>query len=681
MQITDAKVIAGRLSKVRDIMKSEGVDIYVVVTGDYHISEYAGDYFKEREFITGFTGSAGTAVITQDDARLFTDGRYFVQAEKQIEGTGFSLMMVGTPGVMNVAQYCESIVKDGMSMGFDGRTMPAEEGIELSDICKKAGAGCLYDFDAIENIYEDRAAFPHSKAFYLDEEYSGESIISKLSRIRKYMDNKNADIHIMATLDDICWTFNIRGCDVECNPVIMAYSVITKDEAYIYTDKDRFDDKTLAKFGEACVEVLPYDSIYEDIARMNGKVLIDKRRVNMRIYQLIQSGKDVEAVLSDNPAMLFKAIKNETEIRNLYSIHVDDGVAVTKFIFWLKKNVASGNITEADAAAYLDNLRSNIKDYIELSFDTISAYNENAAMMHYHADETNAAVLKPEGMLLVDSGGQYMRGTTDITRTIALGPVTDEMKMYYTLTLKGMLSLANAKFLKGCNGFSLDILARAPLWNVGMDYRCGTGHGIGYLLNVHESPNGFRWKHNPGKNDLAVIEEGMVTSDEPGVYIEGRFGIRIENEIVCQKDFDNEYGTFSSVICFMSPFPQIYNLPSWEVPTYLTICPFSLAIFSRLPRFPIWDTPILVITAVCGLAISTSRAISPGRLIPISKIASSVSGSNSNIIRATPIWLFQFPCVFTTRYFFSNTALIISLVVVFPTLPVTPITGISNRLR
>lgn len=544
MQITDAKVIAGRLSKVRDIMKSEGVDIYVVVTGDYHISEYAGDYFKEREFITGFTGSAGTAVITQDDARLFTDGRYFVQAEKQIEGTGFSLMKVGAPGVMNVAQYCESIVKDGMSMGFDGRTMPAEEGIELSDICKKAGAGCLYDFDAIENIYEDRAAFPHSKAFYLDEEYSGESIISKLSRIRKYMDNKNADIHIMATLDDICWTFNIRGCDVECNPVIMAYSVIAKDEAYIYTDKDRFDDKTLAKFGEACVEVLSYDSIYEDIARMNGKVLIDKRRVNMRIYQLIQSGRDVEAVLSDNPAMLFKAIKNETEIRNLYSIHVDDGVAVTKFIFWLKKNVASGNITEADAAAYLDNLRSNIKDYIELSFDTISAYNENAAMMHYHADETNAAVLKPEGMLLVDSGGQYMRGTTDITRTIALGPVTDEMKMYYTLTLKGMLSLANAKFLKGCNGFSLDILARAPLWNVGMDYRCGTGHGIGYLLNVHESPNGFRWKHNPGKNDLAVIEEGMVTSDEPGVYIEGRFGIRIENEIVCLKDFDNEYGTF-----------------------------------------------------------------------------------------------------------------------------------------
>lgn len=273
-------------------------------------------------------------------------------------------------------------------------------------------------------------------------------------------------------------------------------------------------------------------------------MLIDKKRVNMRIYKEVISAGNAEVVLADNPAMLFKAVKNETEIKNLYSVHVDDGVAVTKFIFWLKKNVASGNITEAGAAEYLDNLRSNIKDYIELSFDTISAYNANAAMMHYHADETNAVVLKPEGMLLVDSGGQYLRGTTDITRTIALGPVTDKMKMYYTLTLKGMLSLANAKFLKGCNGYSLDILARAPLWNAGMDYRCGTGHGIGYLLNVHESPNGFRWKHNPGKNDLAVIEEGMVTSDEPGVYIEGEFGIRIENEIVCQKDFDNEYGTF-----------------------------------------------------------------------------------------------------------------------------------------
>lgn len=544
MEITDADIIAGRLARVREIMKAEGIDIYVIVTGDYHISEYAGDYFKEREFITGFTGSAGTAVITQDDARLFTDGRYFVQAEKQIEGTGFLLMKVGAPGVMNAAQYCESIVEAGMCMGFDGRTMPAGEGVELSEICGRNGAKCICSFDAVERIYEDRAEFPHSKAFYLDKEYSGESIVSKLSRIRKYMRSKNADIHIMAALDDICWTFNIRGRDVECNPVIMAYSVITKDKAYIYTDKDRFDERILGSFCEAGVEVLPYDSIYDDIAEMRGNVLIDKKRVNMRIYELVQSGTDVRALFSDNPAMLFKAVKNETEIKNLYSIHADDGAAVTKFIFWLKKNVASGNITEADAAAYLDNLRSNIKDYIELSFDTISAYNANAAMMHYHADKSNAALLKPEGMLLVDSGGQYLRGTTDITRTIALGPVTDKMKMYYTLTLKGMLSLASARFLKGCNGFSLDILARAPLWNVGMDYRCGTGHGIGYLLNVHESPNGFRWKHNPGKNDLAVIEEGMVTSDEPGVYIEGEFGIRIENEIVCLKDFDNEYGTF-----------------------------------------------------------------------------------------------------------------------------------------
>ena len=542
MEITDAKVIAERLSKVRDIMKTECVDIYVVVTGDYHISEYAGDYFKEREFITGFTGSAGTAVITQNDARLFTDGRYFVQAEKQIEGTGFSLMRVGAPGVMNVTQYCESIIKDGMRLGFDGRTMPAEEGTEFTDICRKTGADCLYDFDAIERIYEDRAEFPHTKAFSLDEEYSGESIESKLTRIRKYMDNKNADVHIMATLDDICWTFNIRGRDVECNPVIMAYSVITKNNAYLYTDDDRFDDKTFAILEKAGVRIQPYDKLYDDIAGMSGNVLIDKKRVNMRIYKEVISAGNAEVVLADNPAMLFKAVKNETEIKNLYSVHVDDGVAVTKFIFWLKKNVASGNITEAGAAEYLDNLRSGIKDYIELSFDTISAYADNAAMMHYQASKDNCSTLKQEGMLLVDSGGQYMRGTTDITRTIALGEVTDEMKKCYTLTLKGMLNLANTRFLHGCTGYNLDIMARAPLWNENIDYRCGTGHGVGYLLNVHEAPNGFRWKHIQGVNDLAVLTPGMVTSDEPGVYADGRFGIRIENEIIVTEDKENEYG-------------------------------------------------------------------------------------------------------------------------------------------
>ena len=544
MELTDCNVIKKRLDAVRKIMQKQKVDIYIVATGDYHISEYAGDYFNEREYITGFTGSAGTAVITKDDAKLFTDGRYFVQAKRQIEGTGFSLMAVGAPGVPDIYAYCLDVAEHGWTMGFDGRTVPAQMGLLLTDIMNEKCGKCVYDFDAVGEIYEDRPEFPHSKAFMLEEKYAGENVAHKLERIRWQMRHKKADIHIMTTLDDICWTFNIRGLDVDCNPVIMAYSVITMDNAYIYTDRDRFDDNTIGVFDDAGVVICPYNDIYSDIERFKGHVLIDTRRVNMSIYEKVDSNKECVMIQADNPAMLLKAVKNETEIRNLRDVHIDDGAAVTKFIFWLKENVADGNITEAGAAQYLDNLRSRIKDYIELSFDTISAYNENAAMMHYHADETNAARLRPEGMLLVDSGGQYLRGTTDITRTIALGPVTDEMKKYYTLTLKGMLNLADAKFLKGCTGFNLDILARQPLWNIGMDYRCGTGHGIGYLLNVHESPNGFRWKHNPGHNDLAVIEEGMVTSDEPGVYIEGQFGIRIENEIVCVKDYENEYGTF-----------------------------------------------------------------------------------------------------------------------------------------
>lgn len=544
MEIKDNKVIRERLAKVRELMKEAGIDIYVVVTGDYHISEYAGDYFKEREYITGFTGSAGTAVITQNEAKLFTDGRYFVQAARQIEGTGFELMAVGAPGVMNLIEYCTSVAGKDMVMGFDGRTVPAEMGLELSGLMASKGGSCDFDFNAIEKIYENRAAFPHSKAFYLEKKYTGAEIEEKLVHIREMMGRKNADVHIMTTLDDICWTFNIRGRDVECNPVIMAFSAITRDKAYIYADRERFNSDIESRFNEAGVDIRPYEQIYDDIKTFTGRILIDRKRINMRIYEGVISNVNAEPVFGDNPAMLLKSVKNETEVNNLRNVHVDDGAAVTKFIFWLKKNVAKGDITEADAASYLDELRSKIDDFIELSFDTISAYNENAAMMHYHADSTNAALLKPEGMLLVDSGGQYLRGTTDITRTIALGPVTDEMRKYFTLTLKGMLNLANARFLKGCTGFNLDILARGPLWDIGMDYRCGTGHGIGYLLNVHESPNGFRWKHNPGHNDLAVIEEGMVTSDEPGVYIEGKFGIRIENELVCVKDCDNEYGTF-----------------------------------------------------------------------------------------------------------------------------------------
>lgn len=548
-----SNVIKERLAKVREIMKESGISVYVVPTGDYHISEYAGDYFKEREFITGFTGSAGTAVIDMDKAVLFTDGRYYVQAEKQLDGSTIELMRMGSEGVLTLTEYCRERLSKGGTIGFDGRCVEAKQGIELRNAAYEAGAECDYEFNAIEKIYADRAEFPHSKAFYLDEKYSGESISDKISKVREVMAAENADCHITASLDDICWLYNIRGNDVHCNPVIMAYSCVYDNEAVLYTDKDRLcDDKVLLdKLSYAGVRVAPYESIYEDIKNMGAvsghscRLLLDTKRINTRLYMLAINNGDIEVIDRQNPEVLLKSVKNATEITNLRDVHIDDGLAVTRFIFWLKDTIRKGvDITEYDAAMYLDGLRSQIKDYIELSFDTISAYAGNAAMMHYQATKDNCAKLKPEGMLLVDSGGQYLRGTTDITRTIALGEVTDEIKKCYTLTLKGMLNLTNTHFLYGCTGYNLDIMARAPLWEQNIDYRCGTGHGVGYLLNVHEAPNGFRWRHIQGVNDLAVLKEGMVTSDEPGVYVEGQFGIRIENEIIVVKDTSNEYGSW-----------------------------------------------------------------------------------------------------------------------------------------
>ena len=395
------------------------------------------------------------------------------------------------------------------------------------------------DEDLIDIIWKDRPAFPSSKAF--DAEY-GQSSSDKIRCLRQNM--KGADGHIAASLDDVCWLFNIRGRDIPCNPVIMAYGYISKEEAIIYTDIDRLPENVLSRFDEESIHVRPYEQIYCDIETFKGfKILIDLKRVNLCIYkELEKAGACI--IEGQNPEVHMKAVKNSVEIRNLKDVHVEDGAAVTKFIYWIKKKVKNGEkVTEAQAARYLDSLRGQIQDFLEPSFDTISAYGANAAMMHYHAGD-DSSLIENRGMLLVDSGGQYLRGTTDVTRTIAMGELTQEEIDNYTLTLKGMLKLSGAHFLYGCTGYNLDILARASLWEKGIDYRCGTGHGIGYLLNVHEAPNGFRWRHVPGKNDLCVLEPGMVTSNEPGVYVEGKYGIRIENEIIVEKDYDNEYGTW-----------------------------------------------------------------------------------------------------------------------------------------
>jgi len=537
-------MIKTRLIQLRNIMTEIKADVYVIKTADFHQSEYTGVYFNEREFMSGFTGSAGTLVVTKTKSALFTDGRYFIQAQRQLQGTEIELMKLDVTGTPTILEYIDANVSENGCVTFDGRTIEAAWGLELEKTLNKKNATILYAKDYIDIIWTNRPSLSKEPAYILDVKYAGEPVKDKLKRLRSKMTQKDADTHLIATLDDVCWLFNIRGNDVKCNPVVLAFAVITMEEVYLFTDEDKFSDEVKNVLMVDNVMIKSYEDVYSYVEKLEkATILIDTQRINYSMYKKIPA--TAKTVVVENPTVLMKAVKNNIEVQNLKAAHVKDGVAVTKFLYWLSENMRTKqNVTEISASNYLENRRREQEGFIELSFDTICAYNSNAAMMHYSATAESNAVLEPKGMLLVDSGGQYYEGTTDITRTIALGPVTKQMKKDFTLTLKGMLNLSSAKFLYGCSGMNLDILARGPLWSEGIDYRCGTGHGVGYLLGVHEAPNGFRWKLTPGRNELCVLEDGMVTSNEPGVYIEGSYGIRIENEIVCKKAQKNEYGQF-----------------------------------------------------------------------------------------------------------------------------------------
>jgi len=398
------------------------------------------------------------------------------------------------------------------------------------------------DIDFVEEIWHERPQLSRKPAFELELEYCGETRESKCAWLAEEIKKAGCDYHVLSTLDDINWLLNIRGDDVTHVPVMLSYLIMKKEHVVLYA-MDEAVAPVRASLEESGIEIRPYDSFYTDLATIpvDATVLLDKKRCNYRIISEIAG----EIIDCDNPCILRKAIKNPTELKNIKQAHVKDGVAVTKFICWLKQEIGKSGvvITEATAADKLEEFRRE-QGILDISFDTISAYNENAAMMHYHASHETAAILKPQGFLLVDSGGHYREGTTDVTRTIVLGDIPQEWKLHYTTVCKSMFGLANAKFLYGCSGLSLDILSRGPLWKLGIDYRCGTGHGVGYLLNIHESPNGFRYKVVPERKDGCLLEEGMVTTDEPGVYIEGSHGIRIENELVCKKGLKNEYGQF-----------------------------------------------------------------------------------------------------------------------------------------
>lgn len=531
-----------RITALRAIMKREGIDYYYIPTADFHESEYVVEYFKSRKFITGFTGSAGVAVIGQEEAWLWTDGRYFIQAANQIEGSGFGLMKMGQEGVPTVMQYLGEKLQEGQCIGFDARVVNTNDAKEFAKIAAKKHGSLKIDKDLLDEVWTDRPALVHQPADVLKDEFNGESTASKLARVREQMEKEEAQYHIISTLDDIAWILNVRGNDIPHVPVVLSFLVIGKEDAMWFVEENALSDAVKEMAAECGITIRPYEDVYAYAATIpeNSTVLLDKRKVNYRITNALS--ETVHIVSKANPSQLMKAIKNEIELENTRKAHLLDGIAVTKFMYWLKKNVGKIPMDEVSVSDYLQSLREQMEGYRDISFDTIAGYNANAAMMHYKAEPDTAAKLEPQGMLLVDSGGHYDTGTTDITRTFVLGPISDIQKKHFTMVVKSNLNLANVKFLYGCNGISLDVICREPIWKENLDYQCGTGHGVGYLLNVHEGPNSFRWQYRPGFDN--PFEAGMITTDEPGIYLQDQYGIRTENELICVKGEKNQYGQF-----------------------------------------------------------------------------------------------------------------------------------------
>lgn len=533
-------MINDRISKLRSVMKEKGIFAYIIPSADYHQSEYVGEFFKGRQFISGFTGSAGTVVITPEKAILWTDGRYFLQAEKELSTSCVELYKMGEENVPTTFEYIENEVPEDSKIGFDGRAISAAMGAGLETSLTKKNITISYEGDLLDEVWEDRPALSDEKAFLLDVKYSGEDFTSKIARVRKAMQDTGATTHILTSLDDIAWLFNIRGGDVKYNPVVLSYAVVTLDKAILFVDENKLNGEIKASFGEEVVEIKGYFEIDEFVKTIEKEevVLVDSSKINYTILKNIPEG--VKVLNAINPSTIFKAEKNEVEIANTKQAHIRDGVAVTKFMYWLKNNIGKIEITEISAADKMTELRKEQGQFIEPSFASIAGYAANGAIVHYSANEESNTTLEPKGLFLLDSGGQYFDGTTDITRTFALGELTEEEKSNFTSVARAMIRLSGAKFLYGANGYYLDILARGIMWEQGLNYNHGTGHGIGHVLNVHEAPNGFRCDNR----NLATLEEGMITTNEPGFYKAGSHGIRLENEMLCKKGVKNEYGQF-----------------------------------------------------------------------------------------------------------------------------------------
>ena len=523
-------------------MEQQNIDCYIIPTDDYHHSEYVGDYFKFREYMTGFSGSAGTAVFTREKAGLWTDGRYFIQAEAQLKGSGITLYKSGEPEVPTIEEFLKKELEEGAVLGFDGRTVSYAQGEKYRQIAEGEGASIEFRLDLAPDTWTGRPEMSTEPAFLLEDEDSGENIESKLKRIREKMKENGCNAHILSSLDDIAWLFNIRGNDIAYCPLVLSYAIVYNNSVELFANSQKFSEEIVNLFAENQIQIYPYEDIYRVVSEMTSedKVLLDSKIMNYRLYQAIS--KDTVIVDKQNPEILMKSVKNETQAENLRKAHLKDAVAHTKFMYWLKKNIGRVEITELSASARLEGLRAEQEHFLGPSFGPISAYGEHGAIVHYSADEKSNVPLKEGKLFMTDTGGHYLEGSTDITRTVALGEVGNIEKEHFTLVARAMLRLANTVFLYGCSGANLDCIAREVFWKEGLNFNHGTGHGVGYLLNIHEGPINFRWKE--GERPAPAFEENMVITDEPGIYIEGSHGIRLENELLVRKTVKNEYGQF-----------------------------------------------------------------------------------------------------------------------------------------
>ena len=529
-----------QLEKFQNQMKIYNMDAYIIPTGDFHNSEYVSNYFKGREYLSGFTGSAGTLLVTQEDAYLWTDGRYFIQAANEIEGNNVKLMKMGEDQPLE--DFLVDFMKDKQTIAFDGRVLPTSDVLSLKN--KLPNAKFVSDIDVLGQVWTERPKLPYSLIYKLDKMFAGMTYLEKLEKIREKMKEYGADVHILSSLEDQAWLYNLRANDVSHTPVFLAYTIITLDSVTLYVDSAKIDYSIDKYLNENDIHTKEYFDIYDQLSQIKGKkILMNFNKVNYQLYQGLCNNN--ELINKEDPSLLLKAIKNPTEIENIKKAHIKDGVAMTKFMYYLKTGYKEGQeMSEISVSDYLEELRRLDKGLVDLSFNTICGFKEHAAMMHYSATPETNSKITGNGFLLVDSGGHYLEGTTDITRTFAMGNVSSEMKRHFTTVLKSNIALASAVFLKGCTGLNLDILARGPIWQLDLDYKCGTGHGVGYLLSVHEGPNSFRWKSIPSKPSGQEILPGMITTNEPGIYLKDKYGIRIENEMLCVEGATNEYGTF-----------------------------------------------------------------------------------------------------------------------------------------